>query len=38
MFPELFHGLQLSVLPLLLGGQLRFYRPTVRGSSAGALA
>ncbi len=37
LFPELFHGLQLSVLSLLLGGQLHSYMPTVHGSSAGAV-
>jgi hypothetical protein len=36
LFPEFFHGLQLSVLPLPLGGQLHSYMPTARGSSAEA--
>jgi hypothetical protein len=37
LFPELLHVLQLSILPLPLGGQLRSYMPTVRGSSVGAI-
>jgi hypothetical protein len=38
LFPELFHGLRLSVLPLLPGGPLRSYMPIVHGSSAEAIA